>query len=195
MDGADAGRFVYCTPAYREMLPPALKSSYRDLDDLIRRIVLSGRSRLLIVAPYLSSAGMELLRDAITVCASSGSWIHVVTTLRGEAAGPNLNALRSLLGGTGGGVIRSRLRIISSTDRIGALLHAKLVIADGRTGYLGSANLSLRGLQDNLEVGVSLTGAQAGSFDKMIEYLESQGLLEDQTSLLDPPASNCTERS
>ena len=57
--------------------------------------------------------------------------------------------------------------------RASPLLHAKLVLADGAFGYLGSANLTGNGLQKHLELGIGFRGESR----QEIEWLLRQVLL------------------
>jgi cardiolipin synthase len=64
------------------------------------------------------------------------------------------------------------LQIISFTPRSDeADLHAKLVVVDRRYALVGSANLSLRGLMDNHELGVVIEGAGAAEIARAIDLL------------------------
>ena len=172
---------LYITHVHRSDLPPALRSRFRDLDQFMRELAASATARLLVTAPYLSVLGMEYLRDAIAVAAGNGASVRVVT---GDVnrGGPNCDALQALSSGPGGLVLRRRCRILASSELFPVLLHAKLIVADRERGYLGSANLSGRALEDNFEVGVALQPAQARSLDDLITYLESQGKLIDRTA-------------
>jgi phosphatidylserine/phosphatidylglycerophosphate/cardiolipin synthase-like enzyme len=57
-----------------------------------------------------------------------------------------------------------------------------MLVADAQAGYLGSANLSGRALDENFEIGVSLMPRQARALDGLISFLESRGTLQDQTA-------------
>lgn len=50
-------------------------------------------------------------------------------------------------------------------------LHAKIVIVDRTTALVGSANLSFRGLIDNHELGVIVTGTAAVEIAKAVDLL------------------------
>ena len=64
------------------------------------------------------------------------------------------------------------LQIISFTPRSDeADLHAKLVVVDRRYALVGSANLSLRGLMDNHELGVVIEGAGAAEIARAVDLL------------------------
>ncbi len=139
----------------------------------------SARSSLTVAAPYLSPAGMKGLKNAVGVAAQSGAAIRLVTSdLDGEGQ-RNRQAVRELVSGVDGNRIRGRLRVLTASEALPSLLHAKVVIADRARGYLGSANFSWRGMESNLEIGVPLDRQQAEAVDDMISYLEAKSLLHE----------------
>lgn len=174
---------LYCTWPYRELLPPGLRSRFRDLDHFIRDLLSSASSSLVIVAPYLSPAGMVGLRAPLAVSAQRGAWIRLVT---GELSDPdswNRRALHALVEGVEGEIIRARLRVLTGSSAFPMLLHAKVIIVDRARGYLGSANLSRSAMETNLEVGIALHQVQADALDGLVSFLEAQQLLEECTEL------------
>jgi phosphatidylserine/phosphatidylglycerophosphate/cardiolipin synthase-like enzyme len=175
---------VYCTWSHRDLLPPTLRGRFRDLDHFLRELLASAHSRLVIVAPYLSPAGLGSLRGAMAASAQRGAWIRVIT---GELEDPdswNRRALRELVTGHEGDIVRKRMRVLTGSQGFRVLLHAKIIVADGDRGYMGSANLSWSALEENLELGLSLSASQAGAVEGLISSLESRGLLEDRTDLV-----------
>lgn len=56
------------------------------------------------------------------------------------------------------------VRAPSAHDGLTPILHAKLIIADGKTGYVGSANFTKSGLDHGLEAGVLAKGEIASAF-------------------------------
>jgi phosphatidylserine/phosphatidylglycerophosphate/cardiolipin synthase-like enzyme len=138
----------------------------------------------MLVAPYASPAGMGGLKDALATSAQRGAWIRFVIGDLDDANGWNRRALEFLVEGQEGALIRERLRVLTPGPVIPVLFHAKVIAVDQDRGYLGSANLSWRGMEQNFEVGVSLTKTQAKSIDDLIAYWEARGLLLDRTSLL-----------
>lgn len=121
------------------------------------------------------------LRSAIAVSAQRGAWVLLVTSGLDENEGLNRNAVSILLEGSDGTLIRNRLRVLKSTKSLSGLFHAKFVLVDRQRGYLGSANLSVNGLERNLELGTSLSADEARTLDDLVTYLEATGELEDCT--------------
>lgn len=136
-----------------------------------------------MVSPYLGPAGMSTLRAGLAASAQRGAWIRLVT---GEldVQGTNRAALAVLAQGPEGDLIRGRLRILAAADDFPVLLHAKIVVVDGERGYMGSANLSGRALDENLEVGTAVDPRQAKALEDLVAYLEAEGRLVDRTELV-----------
>lgn len=184
----DRGRYadvVLLTSAHRARLPRHIQARIRDLDSYLSDVLAAAVEGLLIVSPYLGPAGMEILRGPIAAAAQRGVWIRLVTSDLDEIDGMNRRALAVLLEGWEGAIIRQRLRLLSGGRQFPVLLHAKIVVADGRYGYLGSANLSARAFNENFEVGAPLSSAQARTLADLVAYLEAEGLLIDRSALLD----------
>ena len=187
---------LYCTWSHRNGLPAGLRSRFRDLDDYLRTLASSAKSRLLMVSPYLSASGMGSLRGAIATSAQRGAWIRLVTSDLDRSGTTNRRAIAALLKGEDGDLIRERLRVlkVSRSALLNGLIHAKCIVVDGKRGYLGSANFSTRGLERNLELGVALSTEEAAALDELMTRLEAHGDLDDCTSNItvseDRPSSN-----
>lgn len=172
---------VFCTWSYRDSLPQATRGHFRDLDYFIRVLCSSAESQLFLVAPYLSSSGMKSLKDSIAKSVQNGAWVRLVTgELEGDAS-LNKRAIRALVSGREGSIIKSRLRVLTPTKGMPALLHAKIILCDKREGYLGSANFSQSALDKNFELGVALGTTQVRALERLLNFFESQNLLEDST--------------
>lgn len=171
---------IYCTWSLREELPDRLQISFGDLDDFLRRLIISSEKSLTIVAPYLSAAGFKLLSGALTGCAERSVRLRIVTQLSGEPAASNRLALESICRQFDGTPLRHRIRVLHG-DKQELFIHAKIIVADSIRGYIGSANLSARGLDRNLEIGVPLSIIQARAVDDLIDHLEAKRALVEET--------------
>jgi len=175
------GQQLYCTWTHRTGLPASLKSQFGDLDFLVSDIIAKARERLLIVAPYLSVPGLKKLKGPLAAAATNGAWIRLVTSGLKDSTCWNAKALKSLVGDSEGGIIRKRLRVLCATEESDIFIHAKVVVADHLTGYLGSANLSNAGFDHNVEVGVALSSDQAAALERLLDVFEASGVIEDVT--------------
>jgi phosphatidylserine/phosphatidylglycerophosphate/cardiolipin synthase-like enzyme len=172
---------VFCTWSYRNSLPHATRSHFKDLDYFIRILCSSAQSQLFLVAPYLSSPAMKTLRDSIAKSVQNGAWIRLVTGDLESAESLNRRAVRTLVSGREGSIIKSRLRVLTPTRGMPSLLHAKIILCDKRQGYLGSANFSQSAFDKNFELGVALGSSQVRGLERLLNYFESKNLLEDCT--------------
>jgi hypothetical protein len=121
--------------------------------------IRSARDRVVIAAPYLSlPVARDISRAAL---ASRADTKHLLTAL-------NDNAVRGgFLDPTGLLLLReSNFEIRSARN-----LHAKVVLIDGKSGIIGSGNLTTAGVgaekRRNLELGVRLQPAQAQSAEQI----------------------------
>ena len=126
--------------------------------------------------------GMELLRASLATSAQRGAWIRLLTSNLEDARGWNRKAIAALVENEDGALVRSRLRVLTPTERMPALIHAKIILVDHRRGYLGSANLSRSAMDSNLEVGLSLAPAQVSALESLIKLLEAQSFIVDCTT-------------
>jgi len=122
----------------------------------------------------------------MAVSAQRGAWIRLLTSDLDNPDALNRRALRSLVDGEEGMLIRKRTRVLTCSGASPVLFHVKIVVADRSRGYLGSANLSWRGLEGNFEIGMALSVAQAEALDDLISFFEAQHLLEDRTERVFP---------
>ena len=173
-----------CTWSHRGVLPPGLKDKFGDLDQFMRDVVGSANSRLLIVAPYISPGGLNLLRDSMLLAIRNGAWIRILTGDLESNNRLNRRAFEALFRGEQGQLLRDRSRILICTERLPVLFHAKIIIADAQRGYMGSANVSVNAMDNNFEIGCALNPAQAEHLDKLVDFLEAKGFISDCTATL-----------
>jgi len=123
---------------------------------------------------------MLLLRSSLAVAAERGALIRIVAD-----GGVKVDFLEvsiaTLVGGEEGELIARRVRVLRGTEQ-SAFIHAKLILVDGVRGYLGSANLTLGGLERNFELGIELEASQVSALEQMIAVFESRGILRDYPS-------------
>jgi phosphatidylserine/phosphatidylglycerophosphate/cardiolipin synthase-like enzyme len=173
---------VYCTWAHRKLLPPHLRMRFGDLDDFVRSVVGTAQDSVLLISPYLSPPGLAGLRGAMAMAVERGAWIHILTDDSQPNRDLNSRALRELVRGDEGELVRRRLRVLTASALFPVLVHAKAVVVDASSGYLGSANLSQRGLDENFEIGLALSAVQANTIAKFAELFEARKYIEDVTT-------------
>jgi len=127
--------------------------------------ILEGAEKDLIVfSPYWRADGVQSLLAAAGRQSYAGLNVAVVSQPRarmtaGDAEGLTffINALRA-----NGALVR--VLAPRSHGGLTPVLHAKLIIADGVTAYVGSANFTKSGLDHGLEAGVLVEGEVANAF-------------------------------
>lgn len=175
---------LYCTWSHRGQLPTPMKSGFGDLDAFVREVTTGASKTLTIVSPFLSAPGMVALRGSIAVSAQRGATIKLICAGLDDAESNSRKGIRALIAGTDGALIAQRLRVLTAITAWTDLLHAKCIVADSQVGYLGSANLSLGGMDKNFELGIPLDPEQASMLDHLFSYLEAQGVIYELTNLV-----------
>lgn len=161
----ETGEFeIVCTlpdsdPVFRGQSPA--EYDMRQISSALLDVCRTAQDTLLIVSPYLESQGVEWLQPGIEGAIRRGVDVTVISRelRKGE---PNMTALTDLFEITG--EANGTLRVFDyyepdpNSQKPLYTLHSKVLIADERTAYIGSANFTNYGLSQNLEVGVILSG-------------------------------------
>ena len=126
----------------------------------LKEIVETAENSLLVCSPFYSDEGIGRVFDNL----NSGLAFDLVTRLSPSDWAAGVSDPESVL---------SLLTIYADNGTTANLhihprLHAKAYIADGRKGFLGSANLSAGGFQRNFELMVRLTDESAARADELI---------------------------
>lgn len=133
----------------------------------VRALIRASRERLMLLAPYLEVEGMGQLQEELLAALSKGISVTLVTqdaNSLGSWASDSLESLRREARGLGG-----CLRVYTAPATAPVLLHSKLVVADGASAVLGSANLTGNALLRNLETGVLVGARQAVDIERVVE--------------------------
>lgn len=150
-------------------IPTRISERFQYLNSWILHVIQTTKKRLIFIAPYYSAAGMQHLSVSLQTLLKYNQDVRIDWLIGEINNSENQNAFTYLL------------REIKATERIrifqpennhaqGLVLHAKLLLADGERGYLGSANFSRRGLQHQFEVGVALTKEHTMSLTMLVDH-------------------------
>ena len=150
-----SGKLVATSPI--SGLPKDLPSTI----SVFRLITAVASSRLDIVSPYIDDSGVSMLRDALLQAAERRVQVRIITR---EARKPHASRLRGLA--EIAAIASPQLSVRDYHTQKGEYahftsVHAKLVLADERIGYVGSAELRGNALVKNFELGSVLTGSAA----------------------------------
>lgn len=140
---------------------------------VLHELIDAARQRVLLVS-FAAYTLTEVAAD-LKAAVGRGCAVDVVFETEEDSAGAYSGPKSHPFHGING--IR-RWRWPAANREPGAVLHAKLLVVDGRRALVGSANLTSRALTANLEVGVLVRDpGVAGQLDGHVQGLMSSGVL------------------
>jgi len=150
----------------RALDPEMFEPIHGNLLELIR----SASDRLVLMSPFLSKRAYERLRPALHTAAANGATIVLITNALTYGDNDyNCEFTQAVL--TDDRLANTTTVYEYIDDETWMTFHAKIAIADGVRAYLGTANLTHRGLGDNLELGVIFRDDTVADFAKLVENL------------------------
>jgi phosphatidylserine/phosphatidylglycerophosphate/cardiolipin synthase-like enzyme len=154
---------IVATIPFKEFTPiRGLKSLYAELC----RLIIGSDNQISIINPFFDRDGREKMLTYLEGALDRGVVVRILS--RGKAGGQATTFIRPLKSRAKEGVDVRMLPRGRETA-----VHAKLLIADSKSAYVGSANLTGRSLAFNLELGVILTGNAASILDNIFDQLWS----------------------
>lgn len=152
---------------------PAATGEQRLTAAVLHDLVSGARERVLLVS-FAAYTLAELAGD-LEAASARGCQVDVVFETEEDSAGaysgPQSKAFGALCGAR-------RWRWPADQRTPGAVLHAKLLVVDGRRALVGSANLTPQALTANLEAGVLIEDPDlAAEFEAHIRTLIARGTL------------------
>ena len=139
---------------------------------VLHELLVAARERILLVS-YAAYTLPEVAAD-LEAAVERGCQVDVAFETAEDSAGAYTGPHRPFAHVAG----ISRWRWPAEQRDGGAVLHAKLLVIDGRRAFVGSANLTARALQHNLEVGVVTNDVDlATQLEDHVRRLMSSGIL------------------
>lgn len=145
------------------------------LDVFLEELVLGTQRRLIIVAPFFSPAGIERLGLSIVpLCKNKPEvTVTIVVDQLKWNNGMNRDALS---------LLKNKLADVGADNRFVLYsppagtsswlsLHAKFLVCDRSTGFMGSANFTKGAMAEQLELGIRLTPGQSRKLADLVEHL------------------------
>jgi len=172
MEAEQAGG-VQLVATFPDSLPldPQIRRTIPSLAAALHRLITEAESEIIILNPFFEQEGFERLSTALLAAAARGVLITIITRQLSDPASPNHQVLsRMARQATAKGLDR---RFVFyqyqqvETDHIVGAAHAKVLLADRRMAYVGSANLTEYGMARFLEIGVILRGASVGGLRQL----------------------------
>jgi phosphatidylserine/phosphatidylglycerophosphate/cardiolipin synthase-like enzyme len=147
------------------------------LFQLVEDVIRASEQRCVLGAPYWNAAALDRLRPSLYGFARRRGEIHFVCQ-GGDPDGP-FNAAGLLrrccmdLMAEGSPSAEVWAFEVRGDNGGRALIHAKFALADGRLGYLGSANMTGQGFAEHFEIGVRLGPAEAMDLAVLLDRLKT----------------------
>lgn len=139
----------------------------------LQEVVASAQRTLTIASPYLEATGVGRVEDAALAALRRDVAVVVLTHEADDLGSMASTALRSLQSEARN--LPGQLSVYTtSSQRI--LLHLKIVVADRRRGLVGSANITGKGLGNNLEAGALVGTDEAAEICRVIDRVIAAGL-------------------
>lgn len=154
--------------------PGMFEPLHGNLLDLIR----SADDDLMLMSPFLSQRAYERLRPALHTAADNGADITLITRyLTYGDEDYNREFARAVQDDDRLAPRTTNYEYID--DETWTTFHAKVVIADGGQAYLGTANLTHKGLGGNLELGVMFRDDTASRLAGLVASLRRSEFLHE----------------
>lgn len=180
---SEPAELVFTVPA----AAAGLVAAHRRLDLVVRDALSTACDELLVGGPFWNQEGVDLLSPLLQAaisarCVAVKVYAHKFSEPDEDSSLAQplkilVEELRTTVRSTG----RGSVRLMWFRGDMRSLMHAKFVVADRRGGYLGTANLTSKGLGEHLEVGVSLVESQAIQLSTLLEALEAIGVFVEDT--------------
>jgi phosphatidylserine/phosphatidylglycerophosphate/cardiolipin synthase-like enzyme len=152
---------VVATIPFKEFAPiRGLKSLYAELC----RLIIGSDVEISIINPFFDRDGQEKMVTYLEGALDRGVDVRILS--RGKVGGQARTFIRPL---KSRGKEAVDVRMLPRGRE--TAVHAKLLIADSKSAYVGSANLTGRSLASNLELGVILTGSAASILANLFDQL------------------------
>jgi phosphatidylserine/phosphatidylglycerophosphate/cardiolipin synthase-like enzyme len=145
--------------------PPVLRQTAGVLLELID----GSTEEVLLATPFVDAPAIGTLADSLLAARRRGVDVAVVTSV---GSGGVVGRLASLQREDNAGNLRIT-EVRTDMSLLGS--HAKVLVADRRRAYVGSANMTVAGFGRNVEVGVEVQGPQVADLARLLLALERVG--------------------
>lgn len=164
-------RLVVTLPGEDSRFSQALKrqageayTTLTDTQDAFVHVARRAVERLTIMVPFIDRAGAVWALELFEATSASQRLLIVRDATQLTGCGPPGAQLRAAATG-----IFDYCYASEGVDSLGETFHAKVVLADAVSAYVGSANLLRRSRHDNLECGMLVDGPAARAVALLVD--------------------------
>lgn len=144
------------------LLPPGVR---RTTGETIVGLINGATQRLCFAAPYVDLGGVAAIMDAVVAATNRNVTVEIFDPLHWAPAAAALRVLSSHIRSDG----NPRYLVIRRAAPEAPWAHLKVVVADDRVAYLGSANITEAGLVRNVELGVLIAGGNVAAINRLLD--------------------------
>lgn len=128
----------------------------------LHRLITEADRAITILNPFFEETGFNRLATALLAAAERGVNIQIITRQLSDSFSVNHNVIKGLYKQGQERGVEGRFSFYEyqhiKEGRIVLTSHAKVIVVDDHTAYIGSANLTEYGMAHHLEIGVTLQG-------------------------------------
>jgi|AntDeeMinimDraft_6_1070357.scaffolds.fasta_scaffold00576_5 phosphatidylserine/phosphatidylglycerophosphate/cardiolipin synthase-like enzyme len=133
-------------------------------------LIQTAEEEVVLMSPFLSEEAFDQLRGALRTATGNGASITLITnSLTYGKEDYNRTFTRCLLNDEKLGPVTTCFEYIDRDSW--TTFHAKIITVDGQSAYLGTANLTHKGLTENLELGVIFRDDTAKRLSELVNTL------------------------
>ncbi|MGC5325187.1 phospholipase D-like domain-containing protein [Brevibacillus sp. SYSU BS000544] len=158
-------------------VPKNISSSFNHLNSWIRNLILSGKERIIFFSPYFSEDGINHFLISLEALVKNRDSIRIDWITSDLSITTNKKAFKFV----NKRFNKENMRFFEARKIRNERLwfHAKLLLVDETKGYMGSANFSKGGLDEQFELGTPLGKTHTSSLTKLIDFwIEEENLVE-----------------
>jgi phosphatidylserine/phosphatidylglycerophosphate/cardiolipin synthase-like enzyme len=140
---------------------------------IVSQIERAQRS-LLLAAPFVDASALHFLCPPLLTAAERGVQVRMLTSNDSAPAVRELG--EQWPADSVGGPLVVATTPATTLSTLGS--HAKVVVADGKRAYVGSANLTAAGFGRHIELGVEIEGAEVQELSRLLLDLSRLGQIQ-----------------
>lgn len=156
-------------------LSPDVKRHIPSLAATLHRLITMASQEIFILNPFFEQEGFNRLASALLAAAGRGVVVTIITRQLSDITAVNYHVMKQLWEQSQQESVSDQFHFYEyqqvEDGRILLTSHAKVMLADGRTAYIGSANLTEYGMGRFVEIGVILEGIKAQKLQTLLESI------------------------
>jgi phosphatidylserine/phosphatidylglycerophosphate/cardiolipin synthase-like enzyme len=144
----------------------------------LRELIDSAEENIFLVTPFFSETIADRLVNPLDAAAERD--VDITITTRYLTYGDkdyNREFVEELLKHDTINQRTSLYEYVRDVNDLGGTVHAKMLVIDDTACYLGTANLTHRGLRDNLELGILLRDESVSKLRSLVDSLQRSSLM------------------